>query len=65
MRYDWDSEWEPEGINSSIIVIDLEKVFSYGVDLIVPLDAKRLQKPDHNKLMYFTQKFPSIFNGEP
>lgn len=54
-----------EGINSFIVVMDLENVFWNGVYLIVPLAAKRLQKPDQNKWVRFTQAFPSLFNGEP
>lgn len=38
-----------EGINSFIVVMDLENVFWNGVYLTVPLAAKRLQKPDQNK----------------
>lgn len=45
----WAQNGGSEGINTFIVGMDLENVFWKGVYLIIPLAAKRLQKPDQNK----------------
>lgn len=46
-------------------IIGLENIFWNGVYLLDLLPAERLQNPDQNKLMHFTQTFPSLLNGHP